>query len=244
MTDKQDDIQNTPVGTNPLMEKYLTSGAHIGARFKSGDMGKYIYKQRRDGLKVLDIQMIDQRVKHVGQFLSRYAPHEIIVVSRKMYGKTPVEEFAATIGCRALTGRFVPGTFTNPEGKEFLQPKVVIITEPESDVQAIQEASLARAAVVALASTNNELRNIDVVLPVNNKGRKSLALIYWLLARGYLIGTGKIADEESFTRTPEEFEHPVREGDDDGARKRRPRMGGNGGRGRGRFSRYDEAASG
>ncbi len=240
-TQKEDIQQAAPSTTSPTIEKYLKTGAHIGTRFKSGDMARYIYKQRRDGLKVLDVQVIDERVKVVGQFLAKFSGQKIAVVSRKVYGKTPAQEFSAAIGARAITGRFVPGTFTNPEGKEFLQPEVVIITEPESDLQAITEASRARAVVVALSSTNNVLRHVDLIIPVNNKGRKSLALIYWLLAKEVLKARGDIANDEAFTKTVEDFEYPLKEGEEEeDGRGMRPR-----GRGppRGpRFNRYEAAA--
>ncbi|MFH0970596.1 MAG: 30S ribosomal protein S2 [Candidatus Diapherotrites archaeon] len=236
MTDIQEDNQNVPVA-NPAIEKYLTTGAHIGTRFKSGDMLRYIYKQRKDGLKVLDVQVIDERVKQVGQFLSKFDSKKIVIVSRKLYGKTPAEEFAKSIGAYAITGRFVPGTFTNPEGKEFIQPQLVIITEPESDAQAIAEASKVRAVVVALASTNNVLANVDVVIPINNKGRKSLALVYWLLAKEIMLQKGDIPNEEAFPKKVEDFEYPIKdgEGEDRGPkRKRRER----------KFTNRYEAAAG
>jgi small subunit ribosomal protein S2 len=237
MTEKMDENTQQVVATNPVIEKYLTTGAHIGTRFKSGDMLRYIYKQRKDGLKVLDVQVIDERVKQVGVFLSKYSPKSIVVVSRKVYGKTPAEEFAKTIGALSLTGRFVPGTFTNPQGKEFIQPKVVIITEPESDAQAIAEAARAKAVVVALASTNNSLANIDIAIPINNKGRKSLALVYWLLAKEFLKASGNIPSDEAFTRTIEEFEYPLKDGEteDQGQKRKRREF-------RGRRNRLEEAA--
>ncbi len=239
MTDKTANEENTQqvVSTNPSIEKYLTTGAHIGTRFKSGDMARYIYKQRKDGLKVLDVQVIDQRVKLVGQFLSKYDPKRIVVVSRKVYGKTPAEEFAKAIGATSLTGRFVPGTFTNPQGKEFIQPSVVIVTEPESDFQAITEASRVKAVVVALASTNNLLTNIDIAIPINNKGRKSLALVYWLLAKEFLKATGAISSDEAFTKTVEEFEYPLKDGEaeEQSQKKKRREF-------RGKRNRFEEAA--
>lgn len=238
-TETKEDIQQTAI--NPAIEKYLKTGAHIGTRFKSGDMARYIYKQRKDGLKVLDVQVIDERVKVVGKFLSQFSPNKIIVVSRRLYGKTPVEEFASSIGARALTGRFVPGTFTNPEGKEFIQPDVVIVTEPESDLQAIKEATIAKSVVIALASTNNSLQFVDMIIPVNNKGRKSLALIFWLLAKEVLKGRNELSSDESFGKTVEQFEYPVKEGEEEEGGDRKRRMGAN--RRRGPYiSRYEAAA--
>lgn len=238
MTEKKEDIQQVQT-VNPAIEKYLTTGAHIGTRFKSGDMGRYIYKQRRDGLKVLDVQVIDERVKQVGQFLAKFSPKSIVVVSRKLYGKTPAEEFATAVGAHAITGRFVPGTFTNPQGKEFIQPQIVIITEPESDAQAIAEASKVRAVVVALSSTNNVLTNVDVAIPINNKGRKSLALVFWLLAKEFLKANGSISGDEAFPKTLEDFEYPLKEGE---VEEQANRRGGRRERRGFRVNRLEEAA--
>lgn len=214
-TEETQETQAEAVTINPLIEKYLKTGAHIGTRFKSGDMARYIYKQRKDGLNVLNVQLIDERIKQVGAFLARYDPKKIAIVSRKIYGSTPAIEFAKLTGAHAIVGRFVPGTFTNPQSQNFFQPEVVIITEPESDIQAIKEATKVRAIVVALASTNNSLRNIDLVVPVNNKGRKSLGLVFWLLAREFLKAKGEITNDEEFQKALEDFEHPQREAKED-----------------------------
>ncbi|MCR4368604.1 MAG: 30S ribosomal protein S2, partial [archaeon] len=139
-SDSDDDIgekQTALVET----ERYLNAGAHIGTKFKSGDMKKYIYKMRKDGLHVLDVQILDERLKFAAAFLAKYEPRRIMVVSRKVYGQTPSEGFAQTLGAKAITGRFVPGTFTNPESTRFVEPSVVLITDPESDGQAILEAT-------------------------------------------------------------------------------------------------------
>lgn len=194
-------------------DKYLKTGAHIGTRFKSGDMAKYIYKVRRDGLKVMDVEIIDQRIKLAARFLGKMEPSDIIVVSRKLYGQETVKIFAETVGAKPVFGRFIPGTLTNPNGKHFMEGKVLIATEPEPDVQAIKEASAMRMPVIALASTNNSLSDIDFAIPVNNKGRKSLALVYWLLAREILLVRGEIKKREEFKVDVEAFEYKMKEGE-------------------------------
>ncbi|MBI5553961.1 MAG: 30S ribosomal protein S2, partial [Candidatus Diapherotrites archaeon] len=153
----------------------------------------------------------------------------------------PAKQFAATIGARSLTARFIPGTLTNPQGKIFLEPKILIITEPEPDSQAIAEARTIHIPVIALCSTNNTYKNVDLVIPVNNKGRKSLALVYWLLAREYLKIRGTpIPDAEMEAKLPL-FEQPVKESSEERPQtrenrfRRRPdRRGGRGGERRGR----------
>ena len=192
-------------------EKYLKSGVHIGTRFKSGDMKRYIFKKRRDGLKVLDIETADLKVRLAAKFLSRFSPERILVVSRKLYGRTPSRQFAESVGTKTALGRFVPGTLTNSESKHFVEASAVIITEPESDKQAIKEASITGIPVIGFCSTNNSTRQIDLVIPVNNKGRKSLALVYWLLAREILLEKGLISSREGFEKSIEAFEHQITE---------------------------------
>jgi small subunit ribosomal protein S2 len=224
-------------------DRYLKSGAHIGTKYKSGDMGRFIYKVRKDGLKVLSISVLDERIKIAANFLSKYPPEKIVVISRKLYGQAPAQAFASAIGARVIKNRFVPGTFTNPAAKEFIEPKVVLITEPESDSQAIQEATRIRVPVVALCSINNVTKDIDLVIPVNNKGRQSLALVYWELAKQFLLKNGAIKSESEFAKTIDEFEYKLKEGDiaedEDSGRRRFGRGGfkGRGAGGRGNFQK-------
>lgn len=192
-------------------KKYLQTGAHIGARFKTYGMKKFIFKKRKDGLKVLEIEKIDEKIRAAAKLLSNYKPKDIIVVSRKQYGQTPAKKLAEAIGARALTARFVPGTFTNPEGKEFLEPKVLISIDSDVDQQAVKEATKIRIPVISLCSTNNATENIDLIIPINNNGRQSLALACWLIAKEYLKNTGAIKKDDDFKESPESFEHKVKD---------------------------------
>ncbi|MFH1390680.1 MAG: 30S ribosomal protein S2 [Candidatus Diapherotrites archaeon] len=210
-TDEEEVKQTNLVDT----EKYLNTGSHIGTKFKSGDMKKYIYKVRKDGLNVLDVQTLDQRLGYASKFIASFPKNQVVVVSRKVYGQTPAKAFADSIGASAVTGRFVPGTFTNPESNHFVEPKVVVVTDPEADLQAIKEASIIRVPVVALASTNNSLRNIDLAIPINNKGKKSLALGYWILSKEILKAREEIKADDDFSKTPEDFEYKMKEGEEE-----------------------------
>ena len=193
------------------LEQYLKTGAHIGTKFKTGDMARYIFKKRKDGLNVLDVENIDERIKIVAEFIGRYDLEKLVAASRRAYGQKPVEQFVKLVGGKAIKGRFVPGTFTNPAGKEFIEPSIVIVTDPEVDNQAVTEATKVKAPVVALASTNNSLKNIDLIIPINNKGRKSLALVYWLLAREILKKKGTIKKDDEFEDKLKDFEYSLKE---------------------------------
>ncbi|WP_457549450.1 30S ribosomal protein S2 [Archaeoglobus sp.] len=171
-------------------DEYLAAGVHIGTQIRTGDMKRFIYKVRPDGLYVLDIKKLDERIRIAGKFLSRYDPAKILAVSARQYGQKPVMMLAKAVGCDYVVGRFIPGTLTNPMLKEYREPDVVIVTDPAIDRQAVEEATRVGIPVVALCDTNNSTANVDLVIPTNNKGRKALALVYWLLAKEVLKNRG------------------------------------------------------
>jgi len=185
---------------------YLTSGVHIGTQQKSADMKDFIFKVRSDGLYVLDIKKTDERIKVAANMISKYKPEEILVVSARQYGQKPVRMFSDIIGCHAFPGRFVPGTLTNPSLDLYIEPKVLIVTDPAADQQALREAVTSRIPVVGLCDANNETKYVDLVIPSNNKGRRSLAIVYWLLTREVLKNRGAIESYSDFKVEVKDFE--------------------------------------
>jgi small subunit ribosomal protein S2 len=199
--------------TEPTMmvseETYMTSGIHIGTRQKTADIKEFIYKVRNDGLYIIDVKKTDERIKAAAKFLAKYNPSQILAVSVRQYGQKPVRKLGETTGIQVLDGRFQPGTLTNPNAKTFLEPEIILLTDPLADIQALHEAKNIGIPVLALCDTNNETKYIDYVIPTNNKGRRALALIYWLLARAILREQGKIKSDEEFTATVEDFEAEI-----------------------------------
>ena len=190
-------------------EVYLTSGTHIGTRQKTAGMIPFIYKVRNDGLYIIDVRKTDERLKIAAKFLARFDSSKIIVVSVRQYGHKPITEFAKHVGAVALPGRFVPGTLTNPKLNNYIEPDVILITDPMVDAQALSEASSIGIPIVALCDTNNETKFVDLLIPTNNKGRRALAIIYWLLTREILLEKGKIKSRDEFKLTVEDFEAEI-----------------------------------
>ncbi|MBE3121256.1 MAG: 30S ribosomal protein S2 [Thermoplasmata archaeon] len=201
------------VETEPTMmvseETYMTSGVHIGTRQKTADIKEFIYKVRNDGLYIIDVKKTDERIKAAAKFLAKYDPSQILAVSVRQYGQKPVRKLGENTGIQVLDGRFQPGTLTNPNAKTFLEPEIILLTDPLADIQALHEAKNIGIPVLALCDTNNETKYIDYVIPTNNKGRRALALIYWLLARAILREQGKIKSDEEFKVTVEDFEAEI-----------------------------------
>lgn len=165
-------------------KEYLTVGAHIGLNVKTEDMKQFIFKIRPDGLAVLDINIIDKRIRAAAKLISN--SESILVVSRKDSAFKAVDSFAKAIDAKAIAGRFMPGSLTNPDSDDFFEPDVVIVTDPLVDKQVIKEAVQMRVPVISLVDTFNILSYIDLAIPCNNKGRESIGLIYYLMAKQVL----------------------------------------------------------
>jgi len=187
-------------------DTYLSCGIHIGTQQKNQDMVSFIYRVRNDGLFVLDVKKTDQRIRAASKFLARFPADKVLFVSARQYGQKPIRVLAQRIGSKAIAGRFMPGTLTNPSVGMFMEPQVMMLTDPVGDAQAMREALNVGIPIVALCDTNNECKNVDLVIPTNNKGRRSLALVYWLLCREVLRARNELANPEAFDLAIEDFE--------------------------------------
>ncbi len=172
------------------VEDYLGAGVHIGTQQKTNDMDRFIHRVRTDGLYVLDVSKTDERIRTAADFLANYDPEQILVTSSRQYGRFPAEKFAEAVGARARTGRFIPGTLTNPQYDGYIEPDVLVVTDPIGDAQAVKEAITVGIPVIAMCDSNNQTSNVDLVVPTNNKGRRALSVVYWLLANETLDRRG------------------------------------------------------
>jgi small subunit ribosomal protein S2 len=184
---------------------YLKSGIHIGTKFRTKYMEQFIYKTRPDGLSVLNLQKIDERIKIAARFLSNYAPEDILLVSRRENGWKALKLVNKFTGIRIFPGRYPPGILTNPNLENYTEAKVMLVTDAWPDRNAVADALKMGIPVLALCDTNNQANEIDLVIPCNNKGKKSLGLFFWVLTREYMLARGMIKKEEDFKATIEDF---------------------------------------
>jgi len=184
---------------------YLKSGIHIGTKFKTRYMEHFIYTTRPDGLSVLNLQKIDERIKIMASFLSQYNSEDILVVSRRENGWKAVKEFGEATGIRVIAGRYPPGILTNTKLEEYTEVKIIVVTDSWPDRNVINDALKIGIPVIALCDTNNNSNNIDLVVPCNNKGKKSLGLLFYIVAREYLKNKGIIKEDSDFEGKLEEF---------------------------------------
>jgi len=173
------------------VEQYLESGIQIGTKYKTKDMGEYIHKVNpQNGVAILDIQKIDDKLKDGIKFLTQYNAEDILVVCRRENGWKAAKKFAESIGAKYYVGRYPAGVITNPQLKTFIEPKLIFVADPRMDKNAVKDAYLMNLPVLALCDSNNTFQNIDMSIICNNKGSKSLSLVYWLLTNGYLKSKG------------------------------------------------------
>ncbi|MAH09196.1 MAG: 30S ribosomal protein S2 [Euryarchaeota archaeon] len=177
-------------------ETYEENAVNIGTQQKSADMARFIDTVRDDGLYLLDVNMTDSRIRTTAEFLNKFEAPRIMVVSARQYGQRPARKFAEAVGAHSAVGRFIPGSLTNPALRSYVEPDILFVTDPAADQQALKEAVNTGLPVVGIVDANNNLRNVDVAVPANNKGRRSLALVYWLLAREVLKVRGETTDED------------------------------------------------
>ena len=190
-------------------DTFLTCGVHIGTKQKSRDMEPYVHKVREDGLRILNVNLTSEKIVEAANFLKEQEPKDVLVVSARQYGWKPAKKFADACRFSCIAGRFTPGRLTNPEMRHFIEPKIIILTDPAADAQALREAINIKIPVIAMCDSNNLTNNVDIIIPGNNKGRRSLALIYWLLSREILRIRGELGADEDLEETIDDFEAPL-----------------------------------
>ena len=186
-------------------DEYLKSGIHIGTKFKTRYMETFIYKTRPDGLSVLNLQKIDERLNIAAKFLAQYNPEDILIVGRRESAWKPINMFGKVTVTKVFAGRYPPGILTNPNLDNYIEVKVLLVVDSGPDRNAVIDAIKMGIPVVALCDTNNQSNNIDLVIPGNNKGKKSLGLFFWILAREYLRNRNILKKNEELKEKVEDF---------------------------------------
>ena len=194
-----------------IKKKILATGIRVGTQVKTKFMKSFITTASPEGLYMLDLDITLERIKTAARFINRLGTDKLIVCTGRRYAETPVEKFCEMLGSKKLMGRFMPGTLTNPSLPYYIEPKLVLISDPQVDDQAVVEATNAGIPVIGIANTDNITSKLDVIIPANNRGRKALATVYWLLVRQILIERGELKENEPMKYEIDDFETKITE---------------------------------
>lgn len=190
-----------------LSEKaLLATGIRIGTPVRTKTMESFTMRPRPDGLHMIDYSKTLQRIDIAGKFIAFTGPQNTVVYTSKDYGANAVEKFCELTGAIPQVGRFMPGTFTNPLYPGHIDAELVLVADPLSDAQAVVEAGKLGIPVIAVCDTDNVTDDIDLVIPGNNRGRKAIAAIFWLLARAVLTHAGLLSPDQPMKYAIEDFE--------------------------------------
>jgi small subunit ribosomal protein S2 len=177
------------------LEEYVKTGIYLGTRVVTPDMKKFVYRRRADGLAIFNTDLIDEKLKDGIKYLSKYKPEDVILVCKRQSGWKAAKLFEQATGVRVFTKKYPAGIMTNTELEDFFETELTIVTDQWLDKNALKDTLDVKKDVLMICGTNNFSKGANQVIIGNNKSGKSLGLIFYLLAKGYLKALGKDASE-------------------------------------------------
>ena len=198
-----------------MKKKVLATGLRVGTNVKTKFMKPFITDASPEGIYMINLDITLDRIQAAAKFINQFESKKVIVCSGRKIVTRAIEKFSELTNTTIMVGRFMPGTLTNPSLSYYTEPSLIVISDPEVDQQAIIEATNAGIPVIGIANTDNLTSQLDLVIPANNRGRKALATVYWLLAREILIQKGELTEDQDMKYEIDDFETKIKDIEED-----------------------------
>lgn len=167
------------------LEEYVKAGIYLGTRVVTPSMKPFVYRRRADGLAIFNTDIIDEKLKEGIEYISKFAPEDIILVCKRQSGWKAAQMFSKLTGIRVFTKKYPAGILTNTTLPDFFENELTIVCDSWLDKNALHDTMNVHKKVLMICDTNNFARGADKIVIGNNKSPKSLGLIFYLLAKGY-----------------------------------------------------------
>ena len=175
-------------------------------------MKPYVWKRRADGVFIIHLGKTWEKLMIAARIIAGIQnPEEVLVVAVREYAQRPILKFSQYTQARAMASKWTPGTITNQTTKKFLEPRLLVVSDPRVDMRAVKEASYMNIPIIAFCDTDSPLENVDIAIPCNTKSKESIALMYWMLAREVLYLKGAIKREDKWGVIMDLFLHKTQE---------------------------------
>ena len=174
----------------------LVAGCHFGGKKITKQMKKYVYTVRSDGIAIFDVKKMYEKIQVAARMIASVDPDSVISVSGKPAGQRAVYKFGHFTKTQTVTGRWSPGMLTNQTTKKFVEPRLLIVTDPRTDYNAILESSYVNVPVIAICNTDNNLKYVDCAIPCNNRSNRAIDMIWYLLTKAVLEVKNQMDDFE------------------------------------------------